>query len=81
VGDTRTIAAKPKHPYTRSLMSNVLTLRRARPQRAILSEHRPAPTGCRYRIVCPYVFAKCAEVPPTVDLGGGHSVSCFLVFT
>jgi len=81
VGDTRTIAAKPKHPYTRSLMSNVLTLRKARPRKTILSEHRPASTGCRYRIVCPYVFEKCAEVPPAVDLGGGHRTFCFLPMT
>jgi oligopeptide/dipeptide ABC transporter ATP-binding protein len=80
-GDTRTIAAKPKHPYTRSLMSNVLTLRRARLQRTTFSEHRPASTGCRYRIVCPYAFEKCTEVPPTMNLGGAHRVSCFLVLT
>jgi oligopeptide/dipeptide ABC transporter ATP-binding protein len=78
VGDTRTIALQPKHPYTQSLMSNVLTLRRARTQATTLSEHRPASTGCRYRIVCPHVFEKCMEIPPAVELGDGHSVSCFL---
>ncbi len=78
VGDTRAIALQPKHPYTQSLMSNVLTLRRARHQTTTLSEHRPAPTGCRYRIVCPHVFEKCMEIPPAVELGDGHSVSCFL---
>jgi oligopeptide/dipeptide ABC transporter ATP-binding protein len=81
VGDTRTIAAKPKHPYTRSLIANVLTLRKARAQKTSLSEHRPASTGCRYRIVCPYAFGKCEEVPPAFDLGGGHTVSCFLALT
>ena len=78
VGDTATISAEPKHPYTQSLLSSVLTLRKIQPQDEVLSEHRPSPTGCRYRTVCPLAFERCAEVPPNVDLGKGHRVSCFL---
>ncbi len=78
VGDTATIAANPKHPYTQSLLSNVLTLKKIQAHGEVLSEHQPSPTGCRYRTVCPLAFEKCAQVPPDVDLGGGHRVSCFL---
>jgi len=78
VGDTNAVSAEPKHPYTQSLLASVLTLKKAKPQDEILSEHHPSPTGCRYRTVCPLAFEKCAEVPPDVDLGNGHRVSCFL---
>jgi oligopeptide/dipeptide ABC transporter ATP-binding protein len=77
-GDTREIAVSPKHPYTKKLISNVLTLKRTQLQEAAISEHRPAPTGCRYRLVCESAFEKCVEAPPTLDLGSGHLVSCFL---
>jgi oligopeptide/dipeptide ABC transporter ATP-binding protein len=78
IGETRTVATAPRHPYTQSLISNVLTLRKTQMEQSIVSEHRPAPTGCRYRIVCPFAFDKCSEVPPTVEVGSGHTVSCFL---
>jgi oligopeptide/dipeptide ABC transporter ATP-binding protein len=77
-GDVRDVATAPKHPYTQRLISNVLTLKRADLQETAISEHRPAPTGCRYRLVCESAFEKCGEVPPVIDLGSNHSVSCFL---
>jgi len=78
VGDTRTVDTEPKHPYTQSLISHVLTLKKAELQETVVSEHRPAPTGCRYRIVCPSAFERCAAVPQWANLGSGHLVSCFL---
>ena len=78
IGDTRAVDTEPKHPYTQSLVSHVLTLKRVQLQETGTSEHRPAPSGCRYRIVCPSAFEKCGEVPPWTDVGAGHLVSCFL---
>ncbi|HYB07644.1 MAG TPA: oligopeptide/dipeptide ABC transporter ATP-binding protein [Nitrososphaerales archaeon] len=78
IGDTRTVDTEPKHPYTQSLISHVLTLKKAQLQETVVSEHRPAPSGCRYRIVCPAAFDRCAAVPLWVNLGSGHLVSCFL---
>ncbi len=77
-GDVRDIATAPKHPYTQKLISNVLTLKRTQLEETATSEHRPAPTGCRYRLVCSSAFERCSERPPAVDLGSGHLVSCFL---
>jgi len=77
-GEVRSIATDPKHPYTKKLMSNVLTLRQAPLQDAAISEHRPSPDGCRYRLVCESAFERCREAPPPLDLGHGHMVSCFL---
>lgn len=77
-GDTRTICTDPKHPYTQKLISNVLTLKKAQLQETVVSEHRPAPTGCRYRMVCSSAFERCSAVPPAIDVGAGQLVSCFL---
>ena len=77
-GDVREVTSAPKHPYTQKLVSSVLTLKRTQLQETAVSEHRPAPTGCRYRLVCESAFEKCGEMPPTLDLGSGHLVSCFL---
>jgi oligopeptide/dipeptide ABC transporter ATP-binding protein len=77
-GDVRDVSSAPKHPYTQKLVSSVLTLKRTRLQETAISEHKPAPTGCRYRLVCESTFERCSVVPPPVDLGSGHLVSCFL---
>ena len=78
MGEARDIAVDPKHPYTQKLIANVLTLGGASAGEASITEHRPAPTGCRYRIVCKSAFERCEGVPPALDLGSGHVVSCFL---
>jgi oligopeptide transport system ATP-binding protein len=77
-GDVRDIAAEPKHPYTQKLIANVLTLGGTSSRETSITEHRPAPTGCRYRLVCKSVFDRCTEIPSALDLGSGHIVSCFL---
>jgi oligopeptide/dipeptide ABC transporter ATP-binding protein len=77
-GDVQKVASEPRHPYTQKLISNVLTLRKSQLQEAPISEHRPAASGCRYRLVCESAFEKCTETPPVLNLGGGHSVACFL---
>jgi|GEM_PF-316839 len=77
-GDVRDIAVDPKHPYTQKLLANVLTLGGTSARETSITENRPAPTGCRYRLVCKSVFDRCVEVPPDLDLGSGHIVSCFL---
>jgi oligopeptide/dipeptide ABC transporter ATP-binding protein len=78
IGDVRTIATDPKHPYTQKLVSSVLVLKQSKLQAAAISEHKPAPSGCRYRLVCESAFERCKDVPPAVDLGAGLLVSCFL---
>ena len=77
-GEVRDIAVDPKHPYTQKLIANVLTLGGVSARETSITEHRPAPSGCRYRLVCKSVFDSCTEVPQALDLGSGHIVSCFL---
>lgn len=77
-GEVRDIAVDPKHPYTQKLISNVLTLGGMSARETSITEHRPATSGCRYRLVCRSAFDSCEEVPGALDLGAGHFVSCFL---
>jgi oligopeptide/dipeptide ABC transporter ATP-binding protein len=78
VGRTVDVVTNPKHPYTMKLMANVPKLQRAERQQEVLSEQGPAATGCIYSKVCPRVFEKCANPPPTFDLGSDRFVACYL---
>jgi oligopeptide/dipeptide ABC transporter ATP-binding protein len=79
VGRTYDVVTTPKHPFTQRLMSNVPGLKRTvQTQEDRLSEQGSSPTGCVYSKVCPHVFEKCVESPPTFNLGPNQSVACFL---
>ncbi|MCP5060257.1 MAG: ABC transporter ATP-binding protein [bacterium] len=75
----------PVHPYTRALLSAIPVPdpdRRA--QRIVLEGDVPSPMhpppGCRFHTRCPAAMDRCRrDVPPPVELPGGHVVSCFLV--
>ncbi|GAP22173.1 ABC transporter ATP-binding protein [Leptolinea tardivitalis] len=80
---TETIIKAPRHPYTKLLISSLPTVG------VRISENRLAgipgnpplllnpPTGCRFRDRCPVAFAKCAEVPPFVEIEKGHFLACW----
>jgi oligopeptide/dipeptide ABC transporter ATP-binding protein len=77
VGRTSDIILAPRHPYTQELVAHTASGEVEGSDG--FKEHEPASSGCRYRIVCPYVFEKCGQEPPMFDVGSGHSVSCFLI--
>jgi peptide/nickel transport system ATP-binding protein len=35
--------------------------------------------GCAFATRCPLATGRCAEAPPVVDVGGGHTVACWEV--
>ncbi|MEU8424996.1 ABC transporter ATP-binding protein [Micromonospora sp. NPDC048835] len=78
---TRELWREPRHPYTRALIDAVPQIGPTPRLPAILAGEVPdpanAPTGCRFRPRCPHAFDRCAEQPPTVELGG-RSVACWL---
>ena len=76
---------EPSHPYTQALLSASPIVDRARrrslTQRVVLRGDPPSPTdppsGCRFHTRCLFATELCAEqVPPVVELGGGHVARC-----
>jgi oligopeptide/dipeptide ABC transporter ATP-binding protein len=83
-GDTETVIASPRHPYTYLLREAIPVPdpRVARRRRALPAEERlqaaPSSHGCIFSNRCPFVSEECVrERPPAQDVGGGQRVACF----
>ncbi|KQT54305.1 ABC transporter ATP-binding protein [Aureimonas sp. Leaf454] len=76
--------ARPRHPYTRALLSAAPSIHpaRSRPEIVLKGEVPSAlslPSGCCFRNRCPYAWERCAvERPVLRDVGGDQSVACHL---
>ncbi len=85
VGTAEEVFERPRHPYTRALLSAIPepTVEQPR-ERIILSGDVPSPVnvprGCRFNTRCPYAERICREQEPVLsDLGHGQRVACHLV--
>jgi peptide/nickel transport system ATP-binding protein len=73
---------RPRHPYTRALLSAIPSMDPARrTQHSPLSGDPPnpidPPSGCRFRDRCPQAQAVCAQQPPMLrETEPGHSAAC-----
>jgi peptide/nickel transport system ATP-binding protein len=80
---TETIIHRPRHPYTRLLISSLpkVGVRHAEQRLAGIPGSPPLlldpPRGCRFRDRCPVADGRCAEPPPFVEVAPGHSVACW----
>jgi oligopeptide/dipeptide ABC transporter ATP-binding protein len=83
VGATAEIFARPRHPYTQSLLAAVPVPGGRRIGDVFHLEGEPPdparlPSGCRFRTRCPLAIDRCAaEEPPLRDIGD-HLVACHL---
>jgi oligopeptide transport system ATP-binding protein len=84
LADRDSLFAKPRHPYTRALISAVPIpdprLEASR-RRIVLSGDPPSPldppSGCVFRTRCPRATGLCAaETPPVEAVAAGHLVAC-----
>lgn len=77
----RELFRRPRHPYTRALMSAIPipdpTVRR---QRTTLEGDVPSPLnpppGCRFHTRCPHATDICRSQTPALKEEAGHSVAC-----
>ncbi len=82
IGPTREIFARPRHPYTVSLLSAVpVAIPGGSRRRIVLPGEPPSPvsppSGCRFHPRCPIAGERCATEEPTLDAQGeGHRAAC-----
>jgi peptide/nickel transport system ATP-binding protein/oligopeptide transport system ATP-binding protein len=79
------IFRRPRHPYTRALLSAAPKLDRKAPKQEIeLKGEVPSaldlPSGCCFRTRCPFAWSRCAEERPSLaEAGPGQRVACHLL--
>ena len=79
--------ARPRHPYTEALMSNVPTTRPELVGRKIILRGEPAdpinpPPGCPFHPRCLYAEEMCSSVvPPLEEVEPGHLAACHFKHT
>ncbi|WP_208995919.1 dipeptide ABC transporter ATP-binding protein [Pannonibacter tanglangensis] len=85
LADNHTIFENPAHPYTRTLLSSVLTVepKPFLPETYLMEGEPPdpihIPAGCTFRTRCPFASARCAtEDPHLVATAEGNGAACHL---
>ncbi|PKQ13094.1 MAG: ABC transporter ATP-binding protein [Alphaproteobacteria bacterium HGW-Alphaproteobacteria-1] len=79
------IFARPRHPYTRALLSAAPSIKARRDTEEItLSGEVPSalslPSGCCFHTRCPFAWDRCARERPVLKhVGDNQSVACHLV--
>jgi oligopeptide/dipeptide ABC transporter ATP-binding protein len=83
MGDARTLARTPKHPYTEALFSAALPSHPdERREEIILPGEVPSPlnppSGCRFHPRCPQAMPRCGEQEPVLAPVADRLVACHL---
>ena len=81
--DVKTLFKSPLHPYTQGLLESIPRLEdEGKEDLKVIDGSVPGlhdmPKGCRFSPRCAYCTGHCTEeLPPLVDVGGGHKERCF----
>lgn len=80
-GTTRSIFARPSHPYTRALLRAIPRLHAPVELDGIPGRTPPPgsrPSGCRFHDRCEFATEECAaSEPPPYEIGPDHVAACF----
>jgi oligopeptide/dipeptide ABC transporter ATP-binding protein len=74
IAATRALFERPRHPYTRALLSAIPVPEPGFPRKRILLEGEvpspiDPPSGCRFRTRCPHARSRCAAEEPALEDG------------
>jgi oligopeptide transport system ATP-binding protein len=80
--NVKDVYASPQHPYTLGLLKSLPRLDASDRQRLITIPGLPPllfqePVGCPFAPRCPFVFDRCNENPPLMDVGIDHRAACW----
>ena len=79
IGPADDVLRHPRHPYTQRLVS-IASMRQALGHERLTGElpnPLDPPSGCHFRMRCPYATERCIEeVPLLRESGSGHRVAC-----
>ncbi len=81
LGPSEVMFKEPKHPYTKLLLESIpkVGVKKLKWIAGTPPDLSNPPPGCRFWPRCPYVTERCRrEEPPTVEVGKGHVVTCWL---
>jgi peptide/nickel transport system ATP-binding protein len=81
---TKTLFARPKHPYTQALLSAIPRLEDSRPNHIKLQGEVPTPvnlpSGCVFHGRCPHANERCQQqVPQLIAQSDGSQVACHAI--
>jgi len=80
--DVKELYAHPQHPYTLGLLNSLPRMDTSEHQRLTDIPGQPPlllqqPVGCPFAPRCPYVFERCKENPPLLEVGVDHRAACW----
>lgn len=74
--------ATPRHPYTQLLIESIPSIKERKPLKiteGITHDPRNPPSGCIFRLRCPFAWEQCAQVePPPIIVDDRNEVACHL---
>ena len=82
IAPVENVYANPLHPYTQLLIDSIPSIKERKPLKiteGITHDPRNPPSGCIFRLRCPFAWEHCAEVePPPIYVEDLHEVACHL---
>ena len=82
IAPVENVYANPLHPYTKLLIDSIPSIKERKPLKiteGITHDPRNPPSGCIFRLRCPFAWEHCAEVePPQTHVDEKHEVACHL---